>query len=563
MCLSLAGLTSRLLPVGAVAPAQPIPQSTDEIWQEITPSAEVLTESRALGLDRGRVLRLNRQALALLLSQAPREFTGAAQETEIVLPLPLPDGTLARFRIEESPAMAPELAAQYPEIKSYRGQGIDDPALTMRCDLTPQGFHALILAGGEAVNIHPVEQSDLSTYLSYSGQDLKNELQQVRCHLDEGQFDRAGEPPTAFSPQFQSGATLRTFRLAVATAQEYTNHPQLGGGTVAGTIASLNTWVNNLNVIYEAELSVHLNLVTDNRLIFTAEPDGFTNGTPGTMMREVVPKLRDVLGPNNYDVGHVLGTDSGGVAGLGVVCVNTGDSGPGKGAGASGMGGPVGNSGSLNLLAHEVGHQFGADHSFNGTLGSCNGNRSARSAWEPGSGSTIMSYAGTCNNDNTEGNQLRFHAGSLNQMLNYLGGATGASCGVRANTGNNPPNVSGGPDFTIPRNTPFTLTATGSDPDLNDLARLTYVWEQIDAGGDNFANDGSEASYSDANDPPTTTRPLFRAFAPTPSPARTFPSLTYILNNANNPPHQAGGRNTAEELPRVGRALNFRVTLRD
>ncbi len=560
LCLAGAGLTARLLPVGAT---QTTAQSTDELWQEITTTASALAQTRKLGLDRGRVLRLNRQALAQLLSQAPREFTSEAQQTKITLPLPLPDGTLARFRIEESPVLVPELAAQYPEIKSYRGQGIDDPALAMRCDLTPQGFHALILSGGEAVNIHPVEPGDLTTYLSYSGQDLKNELQQVRCHLDEERLGRESELPAAASPQFQSGATLRTFRLAIATTQEYTNHPQLGGGTVAGAIASLNTWVNNLNVIYEAELSVHLNLVTDNRLIFTAEPDGFTNGTPGTMMREVQPKLRDVLGVNNYDVGHVLGTNSGGVAGLGVVCENTGDFGPGKGGGASGMGGPVGNSGSLNLWAHEIGHQFGADHTMNGTLGSCNGNRSARSAWEPGSGSTIMSYAGTCNNDNTEGNQLRFHAGSLNQMLNYLSSATGASCGARANTGNNPPNVSGGSDFTIPRNTPFTLTAVGSDPDLNDLARLTYVWEQMDAGGDNFANDGSEASYSDANDPPTTTRPLFRAFAPTTSPSRTFPSLTYILNNANDPPHQAGGRNTAEELPRVGRTLNFRVTLRD
>jgi len=135
----------------------------------------------------------------------------------------------------------------------------------------------------------------------------------------------------------------------------------------------------------------------------------------------------------------------------------------------------------------------------------------------------------------------------------------GGSCGVETDTSNNIPTVDAGRSFIIPRNTPFTLTATGTDADERDIPNLTFVWEQLNAGGTHFAN----PPYLDARDPPVTTRPLFRVFPPTPSPSRTFPSLTYILKNANVPPETVGGLQTAENLPNVSRALNFRCTVRD
>jgi hypothetical protein len=170
---------------------------------------------------------------------------------------------------------------------------------------------------------------------------------------------------------------------------------------------------------------------------------------------------------------------------------------------------------------------------------------------------TLMSYAMNCPpNHIMQGIDLRFHIGSLIQINSFITGGSG-SCAVTSPTGNNPPIVNGGPNYTIPVNTPFTLTATGSDPDAGDV--LTYTWEQYDAGGALYGN----PPYTDAGDPPSTTRPIFRPFAPKPDPSRTFPSLTYILNNANDPPDTILGFQTAEELPRIGRTLNFRVTARD
>ncbi len=498
-----------------------------------------------------RAFRLNATALTELLNRAPQEQSKKSAP-EVVLPLPLPDGTFARFSLKESPILSAELAAQYPEIKSYLGQGLDDATLTLRCDWSPRGFHATLLGNEGAVSIHPARYDDVTTYVSYQGQDSPSSAVCNTTSLTE-QVNEKVATLTPNSPLITTGANLRIFRMAIATTQEYTNDPQLGGGTRAGAIASLNTWLNALNVIFERDLAVRFTLVTNDAVIFTAEPDGFTNGDPGKMHREVIPILKNGVGEANYDIGHVLGKGLSGVAG-GVPCTNE------KEAGASGMTGPIGNTGFLVLFAHEVAHQFKVPHSFNT---SCGGARVANAAVESGSGITIMSYGGLCKpNDLLGGDRVtHFHASSIMLMQATI---SNAACASTVATGNHPPTVSGGPDYTIPRQTPFTLTATGTDPDLGDLANLTYSWEQVDAGGANFGN----PAYNDAGDPPTTTRPIFRPFIPTKSPGRTFPSLTYILNNANTPPEtittQPGQvQQTAEQLPRVARQINFRVVLRD
>ncbi|MFQ3589894.1 MAG: reprolysin-like metallopeptidase, partial [Chloracidobacterium sp.] len=212
----------------------------------------------------------------------------------------------------------------------------------------------------------------------------------------------------------------------------------------------------------------------------------------------------------------------------------------------------------LGILCHELGHQCGAAHTFNATaLAGCQNNRNAATAWEVGSGSTIMAYPGICDTDNVvTGFDLRFHAGSLEQIGSYLATGGGAFCVSLAATGNTPPVVSAGAPLTIPRDTPFQLTATGSDADGD---ALTYAWEQFDAGG-SFIN----PPYGDQpSDPPTTTRPLFRPMPPTASPTRIFPSLPFILNHANLPPEFVNGLRTGENLPSVTRDLRFRVTARD
>ncbi|HEX8999407.1 MAG TPA: IPT/TIG domain-containing protein, partial [Blastocatellia bacterium] len=453
----------------------------------------------------------------------------------------------------------------FPEIKSYAGQGIDDPTATMRFGWSQRGLSAMIIGSNYKATILAPDARDAETYFSSFGGDEED----FAC----------GVQAVAAAPNVVKtsvGTQLRIYRAAIATSAGYLNNPQLGGGSIGNAVASINGWLNAANAIFEREMSVRLTLVNNTAIIGL---NNITNTSESTALGQIPPILGAMVGSANYDIGHVLiSQGGGGIAGLGVVCDSGDQAAPGKGAGATSLSAPVGNSGSTGVLVHEFGHMFGAPHTFNGTVGQfCSKSRSGNSAYETGSGTTNMSYGGLCSQGNATDNlsgteNTRFHNRSFTAMANYING--GGSCAVLQPTGNEAPNVSGGGDFTIPKNTPFALTAVGSDPDATDAGSLTYNWEQIDAGGapcpgpNCFSQNGTAGSYSDANDPPTTTRPILRPFASTASPTRIFPSLTYILNNANVPPAMTtggfgGGVFTAENLPAIGRALNFSVTVRD
>ena len=540
--------------------------SGDGVWENIDQSS--IAPGNAGVPASARALRLNKAALAQQLARAPMERTADLRNSPAVVSLPMPDGSFQRFHVEESPVMDAELVARYPEIKSYRGQGIDDATATVRFDWTPRGLHALVLSAGRAVNILPPNQADMTTYASYYDQ---GEL--FKCDVTELHQTEAGAARRA-SPEVAVGTTLRTYRIAIAATNEFCT--LLGNNNVANSTAAINAFLNGINAIWERELSVHMNLVNAPSVVYagdnascggacTAANDPYTNGNTTAMLNEVRPDLATKVGTGNYDIGHVLGTNSGGVAYVGVVCRDglcNGEPGACKGGGASGMRAPAGNSGSVGLWAHELGHQFGGNHTQNGTTGNCGGgNRSDATSFETGSGFTILSYVGICGSDNIANTRdLRWHAGSFAELSNFLAGAQAMGCAVNTATGNNIPTVDAGPATTIPRQTPFTLTATGTDADPGDIPNLTFIWEQLDAGGALYPN----PPYGDQpGDPATTTRPLFRAFSPVAGKSRTFPSLTYILNNANVPPAVVGGFQTAENLPSVSRTMNFRATVRD
>ena len=337
---------------GAAGPAAP-EKSQDGVWRTIDSTSVDVTTLHLSPGNTHTVLQLNKTALARELARAPMEFTSDLRNSPAVLSLPMPDGSFQRFLIEESPVIDAALVARYPEIKSYRGQGIEDGTATVRFDWTPLGFHAFVLpAKGKAINILPLDAKDgTTTYASYYHERIAFKCGVTeRSRLDLKQA-RAGRPNVAI------GGTLRTERLAVAADWEFCN--TAGGDTLAGTIAAINAYLNTINAIYEKELSTHMNLVNAPNIIYAsnnnvcgagnnqacnAGNDPYDNTSENTMLNQVAPDLRDKVGSANYDVGHVIGTGGAGVAGLGVVCQNAGANGPRKGAGASRISGTPGNS---------------------------------------------------------------------------------------------------------------------------------------------------------------------------------------------------------------------------
>lgn len=568
-------------------------KQADNVWQTVEKS---LVANRVENLPNDfQTLRLDKQRLASLLLNAPPESRTPLKDSEMLLQLPMPDGTFSRFRVQEDSVLEEGLAERFPEIKSYRVLGIDRTATTGRFDFTPLGFHATIISADETISILPADASDDSLYAVYSNAAQAPVYKDGAVCLFNDELGGVDLPkeladaPTN-APQIARGEIRKTYRMAFSTTVEYSQafgcatancqNPELNR-----VVTSINTWLNGLNTIYERELTVKFIMVNDTDAIFLTsdtydDRNADDNFRSEKMLNEVRNQLRDKVGESNYDIGHLFTNRTiGGVAGLNAVCDTSTSGSPigagtppiagqRKGGGYSVMNGIVGNQSSLALFAHEVGHQLGANHSHNSTQG----REQSNTQYEPGSGNTIMSYFGTTPGDNLVGiKDLRFHGISYDQMTAWISTPVGGQCGTTNTTGNDPPMVSAGANYTIPRFTPFTLTAMGSDPNPNDQSNVTYAWEQFQAAGNatTYAQDTTAASYEDAlTDPTTTTRPIFRATVPMRGTSRTFPSLEYILNNANNPPDFVTGPfnqqlHPGEELPRVERTLKFRVTARD
>jgi hypothetical protein len=497
------------------APEMAAGRRPTELW--ITPS-----KFRPVALDHAAM----RSALARARKES--DANGAPAEIE----LPMPDGTTQKFAILESPVMAPELAAQFPEIKTYVGHGLDDRAATARLDITPAGFHAQVLSPRGAVYIDP-HTRDATVYASYYKRDYRKDADDFRCLGPEPAPNVANAAGGALARS--SGGNLRTYRLAVAATAEYT---AFHGGTVPLGLAAVVTAVNRVNGVYETEMAIRLVLVANNNLLIytNANSDPYTDGNSSSLLVQNQSTLDGIIGSANYDIGHVFSTAGGGLAQLGVVCVSGS-----KARGETGTSAPIGDPYYIDYVAHEMGHQFGANHTFNSTLGSCSGNRNASTAYEPGSGSTIMAYAGICSTDNLQPHSdPYFHAGSFDEIVVFSTAGSGSMCPVLSNTSNSFPTVSAGTNYTIPIGTPFTLTASGSDSN-GDV--LTFCWEERDLG----VSTTLTAADNGAS-------PLFRSFNPTTNASRTFPQLASILNNTAS---------LGEKLPTTNRAMKFRVTARD
>ncbi len=473
------------------------------------------------------------------LSNAPLETTVASRLSSFIIELPTPDGNFNRYTLVESPVMEKGLADAYPNIKTYAGQGIDDPTATIRLDVTPFGFHAYVLAASGTTYIDPLEFRNTENYIVYYKHDVPASLNRFHC-LMETEEERTELNNDHFRPYQPSsvmsiGNQLRTYRLALAADGEYTTY---FGGTVAGALAAMVTSMNRVNGVYERELGIHMNIVgNDTLIIFTnASTDPYTDASGSAMLGQNKHTCDSAILSPNYDIGHVFSTGGGGIASLGCVC------GSSKAKGVTGSPDPVGDAYDIDYVVHEMGHQFGASHTFNSTTLNCGGTtRSAPSAYEPGSASTIMGYAGICDpNDLQLHSDAYFHTKSFDDIIAFSQTAAGNACAVITATGNNAPIIAiPTTSFTIPYQTPFKLTATGSDPDGDPI---TFCWEEYDLGPACNMNT------------PTGNAPSFRSHNPTSSPTRFFPPLYNILNNTNG---------TGDIKPAYNRSLSFRCTARD
>lgn len=537
-------------------------KESDELWKDAT--GLDLRDSTSIG-DKPKAFRsleLDVSNLKRVLAEAPMEFTEEAKQKSVMLSLPVPDGRLWRFRIEESPIMSQELAAKFPEIKTYSGQGIDDPSATLRFSWDPDGLKAFVLSPQGSFTVHPYLDRDSRYYVSIFARDVT--ATPFECAMPgTGSLEQLSPEQLGTTyvrtPDFTiSGNTLREYRLSFSVTQQFYEH--FGGVGISpqndsAVAAAITAFVNNLNLIYVTEISSRFRFFSwiADRPGLCGNP-AFTCFPPAQgpldQMQGANEFILDTIfpGANAYDVGAVLGYSSNGPSGLASFGTG-GNSGIGgacdgsfKGQTAILLTGSAGDYWSSIVLAHELGHMFGARHTFSSSQGACGGNQDPVGMFEPGSGSTIMSYEPGCGSDNlytgnpSGASDPYFLTHSLLRIANHKN--TFTACGQNFSTGNAPPILaSGGANATIPAFTPFTLTAVASDP-TGDA--ITYNWEEWDLG--------------------TT---LYRSYVPSLSPSRIFPDLYFVLNYGSVPPASIGGFLTGEALPSTTRTLNFTVTVRD
>ena len=455
---------------------------------------------------------------------------GFAKEREREISFPDQTGEIAVFRVAETPVLAPELAAKYPEIRSFTGYKISDPAVEIRFSLSHRGVQSMVIdpRNKRHVFLQKVSQ-ETDTYISYKRQEDQLYSSKFVCSTKAGVSTAI---PSA--ARIVEEGILRTYRLAVSTTGEYT---QFHGGTVADALAAINATVTRVNAIFETDLAIRLEVVANNDMVIYTNPN--TDPYSGSFNSEVQNTLTNVIGELNYDVGHLFHQDvnNGNAGDIGSVCRDNI-----KGSAFSAGESPQGDVFDLDFVAHELGHQFGANHTWSFD------SEGTQVQVEPASGSTLMAYAGIVAGQNVAQNSDDyFHFKSIEQIMTYV---QTTSCATTTSLTNSAPVITSIGDFNIPIGTAFVLTGDATDADGGDV--LTYCWEQTDNGIVTTASFGPDQPAG-AN---------FRSLRPTQDPSRYFPRLSQIslgeLTQTNPQINEAW-----ESVSNIQRDFNFALTVRD
>ena len=499
------------------------------LWQKQTIDNNSRVKPSKQDLPRAQTFALNKESLKQALLKAPQRGN-LTKGSSLVLSFPNADGEFERFKVFEASVMDSELSARYPEIRSYAGQGIDDPTAIIRFSVTPLGFQSIRFSANKPASFIEAITNDASVYSVFTRASKVNMNDDFECSITES-MNNSMNSDSGFSARNADDSILRTYRLVVSATGEYTSYH---GGTKALALAAIVQTMTRVNGIFETDFNVNMVLInnTDDVIFTNSGSDPYT--TTGSYNGQLQSELTSTIGEANYDIGHLFANlqNNGNAGCIGCVCVNSQ-----KGSGWTSATVPTGEFFDVDYVAHEMGHQFGANHTW--THG---GNEGTNVQMEPGSGTTIMSYAGITGATDVEPNvHPNFHAASIEQVTDYV---KTTSCQTNTNTGNAVPVVNAGSNYTIPNGTAFVLDGSATDADTASGA-LTYSWEQMD-------ENNASSTYPSTT---ATTGVAFRAYEPTTSTSRYFPRLSTIKTGATSWQWEA--------VPNVARSLNFRLTVRD
>jgi hypothetical protein len=481
------------------------------------------------------LFQIDMESLRTALSGAGKRGSGVQG---IMIAIPNADGKIEHYRVFEESNFAPELQAEFPGIRAYVGYGVEDPTAYLRMSVSHLNVQTMVLRadkGSEFIEPYTANNTVYSVFSSAMKRE-KGKLPFTCYQQDE----IINIDATDAMMQRSDVTVFKTFSLALSCTGEYTSYH---GGTVANALAAMNATMTRVNGVYEKDLAVKLEIIANNTaIIYTSSASdpysGPNQGAGGAWSPELQSNLNTVIGSANYDIGHLFGASGGGgFAGcIGCVC-NSADK--GSGYTSPGQGGPEGDSFDIDYVAHEMGHQLGANHTYSVDYEGTGVNV------EPGSGSTIMGYAGITG----PGTDIQQHSDdyftyvSIDQIQDNL---ASKSCATNAPISNVAMTINAGTDYSIPKSTPFILKAVNAD---GNAAGVTYTWEQNDDATNSFTG-GNSVVYASKLGGPT-----FRSLPPVASPNRYMPAFSTVLNNSVT--------STWETASSVSRTLNFTLTGRD